>query len=397
MHIDLNSCFATIEQQANPLLRGKPLGVAAYNKSAGVILAASIEAKKLGIKTGTRVFEAKQVCPDIIITEPDAKKYRHVHHAFAKLLNDYTSEVAPKSVDEFILDFKNTPRYGEGLIEIGSEIKQRIKNEIGDYITVSIGVSKNPFLAKTASNLIKPDGLVEINEHNHLGVYEKLDLIDLTGIGQQNMIRLNSHGIFTPLEFYHANPHKLKAVFNSIHGYFWYLNLRGYEIGNYKPVRRTFSHQYALQKPMTDLAEMAPVITKLVEKLGFRLRNNGYKAQGVNIALRFKNNKKYSYWHTGKKTKRVLYDSRDIYKEILTLFRKAPKGNITLVNVGVFNLSKKRNLQLELFKDAHKNEKLVEAMDKINNRWGRFVLTPGTMANTDNYVPNRIGFGNVEP
>lgn len=393
MHIDLNSCFATIEQQANPLLRNKPIGVAAYDTPKGVILAASVEAKKLGIKTGTRVFEAKEICPNIVILKPDADKYRFVHHQLKSLFAQYTDKALPKSIDEFVLNFEHTQGFKKGLLEIGDELKKRIKTEIGDYITVSIGISKNSFLAKTASNLKKPDGLEEINESNFLNVYSKLNLIDLCGIGEKNMARLNAHGIYSPIQFYNSDPYTLKNVFGSIVGYYWYLKLRGYEIENYKQVRRSFGHQYALPKPMSTLEEITPVLTKLVEKMGFRLRSKGYKAQGVQLYLRYKNG---SSWHTSKKTKRVLFDSKDIYKEILRLYFRAPKENIVLIHVACFNLTKRHNRQLELFENIPKKESLTNMLDKINSRWGKFVITPATMLDAKDYVPDRIGFGAVD-
>lgn len=393
MHIDLNSCFATVEQQANPLLRNKPIGVAAYNSPKGVILAASIQAKKLGIKTGTRVFEAKELCPEIIIVEPDANKYRYIHHKLNELLSSYTNNVKAKSVDEFVLDFSGAPTYKKGLISMGNEIKNRIKKEIGDYITVSIGISCNEFLAKTASNLKKPDGLEQIDETNYMSVYEKLELIDLTGIGDKNLARLNYHNIFSVIEFYNSNPLALKYVFGSIEGYYWYLKLRGYQIENYPSVRRSFSHQYALPKPAKNLKELSPILTKLVEKLGFRLRTKGYKTQGIHIYIRYKD---YSSWHISKKTKKIIFDSRDLYKEFVTLYNESPKKEVTLINVGCFNLKKYNNLQLELFDDIQKKETLTNMLDKINVRWGKFVITPATMITNKKYVPDRIGFGNID-
>ncbi|MFC1755910.1 hypothetical protein ACFLZK_00765 [Patescibacteria group bacterium] len=392
MHIDLNSCFATVEQQANPLLRNIPVAVAAYNSPRGVILAPSIEAKKLGITVGFRVSDAKKICPDIKILEPDTKKYRFVHHALKNLLLEYTDEVNPKSVDEFILNFKNAPKYNAGLINVGQEIKDRIKNEVGDYITVSIGVSKNRFLAKTASNLKKPDGLEIIDEYNYKDVYSSLELMDLTGIAKKTLIRLNNHGIHTVWDLYNASAHELKTTFQSVVGNYWYLRLRGYEIENYKDVRRSFGHQYSLPKPLKTLPELTPILTKLVEKMGFRLRNSGYKTQGIHLSMLYSD---YTRWHMGKKTKRALYDSRDIYKEVIKLFFLSPQKEVRVLGVSCFNLTKSDIVQLELFTDVDKSQNLTKLLDDINNRWGKFVISPASMLGTDNHVHDRIGFGNV--
>ncbi|MFH1648871.1 MAG: DNA polymerase IV, partial [Patescibacteria group bacterium] len=186
MHVDINSCFATIEQQANPSLRGKPVAVAAFDSPSGCILASSIEAKKLGIKTGFRVKEGKLICPDLIVLEPDPPKYRDVHLKLRNLLRTYTENVIPKSIDEFVLNLEGYPAYKKGMFSVGKEIKKRIKNEVGEWITVSVGVGPNRFLAKTASGLNRPDGLDEINENNHVEVFRSLKLTDLCGIAERN-------------------------------------------------------------------------------------------------------------------------------------------------------------------------------------------------------------------
>src|SRR3989338_8410898 len=121
MHIDLNSCFASVEQQANPLLRGKPIVVAAYITQSGCILAASIEAKVLGVKTGMRVKEGKMICPRLIVLPPDPDKYRQVHRKLKKLLQSYSERIVPKSIDEFVIDMEGLP-----VEEVGREIKRRI-------------------------------------------------------------------------------------------------------------------------------------------------------------------------------------------------------------------------------------------------------------------------------
>jgi DNA polymerase-4 len=134
MHIDLNSCFATIEQQANPLLRGKPIAVAAYGTPNAFILAPSIEAKRLGIKMGMRIRDAQAIYKNIIIRAPDAPKYRDVHLKFKKIFQDYSPDVVPKSIDEALIDFRTVTNLHTDLIKVAKEIKQRMKDEIGEWI-----------------------------------------------------------------------------------------------------------------------------------------------------------------------------------------------------------------------------------------------------------------------
>src|SRR5918999_5879365 len=141
MHVDLNSCFATIEQQANPLLRGKPIVVAAYNSPNGCVVAPSIEAKTYGIKTGMQVWEAKLLYPPLVVRTPDPPKYRAVHLMFRKIFRDYSPDVTPKSIDEAVIDLTDTLCLFKGSVrDIGRQIKKRFREEIGEWMQCSIGV-----------------------------------------------------------------------------------------------------------------------------------------------------------------------------------------------------------------------------------------------------------------
>src|SRR2546423_1259011 len=178
MHIDLNSCFATVEQQANPLLRGKPIVVAAYNSPNGCVVSPSMEAKRYGIKTGMTVRDAKLLYPPVIVKTPDPPKYRSVHQRFAKIFRDYSPSVTPKSIDEAVIDFSDTfALSNKSLTEIGREIKRRMRAEIGEWISCSVGIGTNRFLAKLAAGLHKPDGLVVITHENVKDIYAKLTLL----------------------------------------------------------------------------------------------------------------------------------------------------------------------------------------------------------------------------
>src|SRR5947209_9470041 len=141
MHIDLNSCFATVEQQANPLLRGKPIAVAAYTTPNGCVISPSIEAKRYGVKVGMTVREARLLYPPIVILPPDPPKYRAVHLRFSRLFREYSPDVVPKSIDEAVIDFTYSQAlFHKDLASIAREIKKRIRKEIGDWISCSIGI-----------------------------------------------------------------------------------------------------------------------------------------------------------------------------------------------------------------------------------------------------------------
>jgi len=395
MHLDINSCFATIEQQANPFLRGKPLVVAAYDSPGGCVLAPSIEAKRIGIKVGMRVKDAKEIFPKVVVLPSDPWKYRNVHLSLRRILSDYTDKLVPKSIDEFVLNLEGYPcLIKRDIKDIAKEIKLRIKNEIGEWMSVSVGISTNRFLAKLGSSLHKPDGLDEINKNNYLDIYSNLKLTDLNGIKVRNSIRLNGVGIFSVLDFYNAPLWKLKSSFKSINGLYWYLRLRGWEIDDFKTKRRSYGNSYALPKPFKTVKELTPILMKLVEKMSFRLRMANYKANGIHLAIYYRD---HTFWHKGVKTKKELFSTQDIYKEMFRLLSLSYLGKpVREIFVSCFNLVGSFVSQLELFNDVPKKEKLIKSIDQINNRWGEFVIFSAKMSNTENYIPDRIAFGGVK-
>ncbi len=394
MHIDLNSCFATIEQQADPRLRGKPIAVAAYKTGNGCILAASIEAKRLGVRTGMRVKDGKLLCPSLIILEPDPWKYRSVHLSLKKLLSDYTEEIHPKSIDEFVLDLEGFPAYKKGMLVVGAEIKQRIKDEIGEWLTVSIGVAPNRFLAKTACGLKKPDGLEVIDAGTYLAVYEKLVLGDLCGIKTNNVVRLNRQGIFSVTDFYTASPIKLQNAFHAVVGYYWYLRLRGWEVDDVEFKRSSYGNSVALGERLTSPKELASVLMKLVEKMAFRMRKAGYFARGVHVSLLYKSG---THWHKGVTVGDLIFASSDIYRIAYKLLTYSPyKTAVHTIAVSCFDLKKQKHLQLDMLTEIDKKSELTRAVDKINQKWGNFVMTPARMLKTQNIVLDRIAFGGIK-
>ena len=395
MLMDINSCFATIEQQANPLLRGKPVAVAAYNTPNGCILAASYDAKRLGVKTGMHVKEGKLLCPNLTVLTPDPQKYRDVHLKLKALLQTYSSVVIPKSIDEFIIDLEGFPSLSRGITNVALEIKQRIKKEVGDYITVSIGIGPNRYLAKVASGLQKPDGLVEIHKDNYLQIFSGMELMDLCGIKRHNAARLGAYNIYSVMDFYNADAVALQQAFQSIVGYHWYLRLHGWEIDDVEFGRHSYGNSYALPKPFSKMEDLAPIMYKLVDKTARRLRKASYKTKGIHVSVTYRDG---SFWHHGHVVGKALFDSRDIYKEVFRILCKSPyKGKpVALLAESCFDLVKSDCAQMDMFEDVEKKERLNDALDNINDKFGEFVITPGRLIDAVKYVQDRISFGGVK-
>jgi DNA polymerase IV len=394
MHVDLNSCFATVEQQANPLLRGKPIAVAAYKSDGGCILAPSVEAKRLGIKTGMRVKDGKMLYPDLIVLEPDPWKYRNVHMQLRKLLTRYTSDVVPKSIDEFILNLEGFPAMRKGIEEAGREIKQKIKTDIGEWLTVSIGIAPNRFLAKLAAGLKKPDGLETIDAQNFGSIYCQLQLTDLHGIKNNNAVRLNRQNIFTLLDFYSASPKALQMAFHSVTGYYWYLRLHGWEIDDVEFGRHSYGNSVALGVNLTTPEQLSPVLMKLVEKMSARVRRAGYTATGVHLSILYKTG---AFWRRGVTVGEDLFAASDIYKIAYKLLTHSPyKLNVHTIAVSCFGLTRQKYSQPSLLEERAKKEHLVYALDQINEKWGNFTITPARMLGTSDLVKDRVAFGGIK-
>ena len=225
LFIDMNSFFASCEQQDNYWLRGRPVAVCVYTGRQGCVIAPSIEAKLRGVKTGMRLDEAAQICPDLMPVETHPNRYRDYHIKIINVLKRFADEVLPKSIDEAVVDLTRYQLAYPSMTDVARRIKQAIRTDVGDYLRCSIGIAPNAFLAKLASNLHKPDGLTIISPANIDEVLAGLTLTDLPGIAHRMAARLQAGGINTPLDLRYASPDRLRLVCQSIVGWHWHLRL----------------------------------------------------------------------------------------------------------------------------------------------------------------------------
>lgn len=394
MHIDLNSAFATIEQQANPLLRGKPVGVCSYLSPGGIILAASYEAKAKGVGTGTSIREARELCPGMVFLMPDPDKYFYVNAKLYALLYQYTNDLVPLSIDEFVINFASARGlHRKSLTHLAREIKQRIRREIGTWMRVNIGIAPNRFLAKQAASLHKPNGLDVISHDNLRDTYAQLGLRDLFGISYRFEARLNTCGIFSPLEFLDAPVEKLhRQAFKSIEGYRWYHRLRGWEVDSIEYGRKSFGHDFAIYIATEDRTELSQLIMKLSEKTGRRLRRHGSFARGAQLWLLYNDG---TYWHKSEKTRNIIYSTHDVYAAMQRIFNKQPEAKpVAKLGVSVFALEPTHPEQLELFDTAvTKQRQIAQSVDVMNDRYGEFTLIPARMMNMSDRIIKRVPFG----
>ncbi|MBI3494652.1 hypothetical protein HY004_01560 [Candidatus Saccharibacteria bacterium] len=400
MHIDLNSCFATIEQQAKRHWRGKPVGVVAYDSPGGIILAASYEAKRLGIKLGTRVWEAQKISPGIHICRVDPPKYREAHRLFREVLENYTSDVKARSIDEFVLDLSDSRAIKDGktMQQIGHEIKQEVYRHVGEAVSCNVGIGPNRFLAKLASGLNKPNGLDAIDSNNMDEIYGGLELQDLPGINRRYDMRLRLGGINSVSDFLAADAQTLRGIFGGIVGYYWWLRLRGWEIDDrdWKSGQQ-IGHQYAMREKLP-YDQLDPIIFKLAQKIARRLSNKDQKATGIRVGLRYVRS---PYWHKSKRLTHHLITTQDIFRAARELIDiDAPKGAglVSLLSVTAFDFEPLDPEQLAFNMTGRpiaNRGAIAKAMSSVNDRYGDFALIPATMIGTDEIAGDSIAFGNL--
>jgi DNA polymerase-4 len=392
MHVDLNSAFATIEQQARPLLRGRPIAVVNRRTEYTAIVTASYEAKDRGVKVGMRFKEARQLVPDLIAVESDPAKYRFVYRKLMGILNDYSPHAVMKSIDEGVMDFHNmvSPR---PLIEIGYEIKQRLKDEVVVAMRCNIGIGTNRFLAKTAAGLHKPDGLDVITSTNLREVFSSMELMDLTGIAKHNQARLNAVGIYTPLEFLDADPVTLqKIVFKSIVGLQWHQRLRGHEVDDRSFDIKRVGRQFVLDRRDLSRQEIVRRLHNLCESVGSHMRSQGKVARGIYVYGKTPDRR---YWHASRMCQLPFFSDESINSLAQELFIGAPQS-LREIGVHCYELSDNDDTQLSLFGDQLARDRhLTGAIDTINQRYGERTVHSADTLQTGETIKQKIPFGST--
>jgi DNA polymerase-4 len=374
MHIDLNSAFATIEQQARSNLRGRPIGVTNRISKNCCVIAASYEAKRLGIKVGMGLMEARIIVPDLIMIESDPPKYHWVYQKLAAIMKSYSPNVAMKSIDEGVIDFHGTREVinKRSLRDIGMEIKRRLKADVGNYMTINVGIGPNRWLAKTAASLNKPDGLDVVSHKNLKSIYRSLKLTDLTGIARHYEARLNAAGIFTPMDFLNASSLTLrKGVFKSVIGDDWYQRLRGYEVDGQPTKLGQVGRQFVLDKRTNDNSFILPRFQYLCETTGKKLRAQNVDARGILVWLVLNSGE---YWQARRMFKSSFYTDQEIYQRALYLFNSRPKIAVTTIGITCYKLTPTNRSQISLFDQINRKERLIGAIDEVNGRFDLFMV-----------------------
>jgi DNA polymerase-4 len=387
MLVDMNSFFASVEQQANPKLRGKPLGVCASIHETSCLIATSKEAKAMGLKNGVPIYKAKKVCPGIIIVESEPEKYREVSRKVNQIFRSYSNMVQAYSIDESFLDLSESKL---NPMVVGSKIKQRIKDEVGEWLTCSVGIAQNKFMAKLGADLQKPDGLSVIWRENLPSIYRNLKFTDLWGVARGWSKRLNNLGIVGPYQFLSYPVSNLLAVFGKPGFYIWQ-RIHGLEQDQVQSLEddpKSFGHSWVLNFRTRNKGKLEPVVMRLAEKCARRMRRDEFKSRGIYLSV---TDVAGNYFHVSKKLSKPINTGQELYREAINLWANWQfKYEIMHIAVGFTNLLADC-CQLDLFGD--KNPGLVKVLDKINDRYGEFTIRSGLLAQTSSFAPDAIAFG----
>ena len=391
LYLDLNSYFASVEQQLQKHLRNKPIAIVPIMTDATCAIAASYEAKAYGVKTGTMIYEAKKLCPELICVEAKHENYVAYHHKILAEIDKYIPIEIIASIDEVACKLIGNQKQEEKASQLAKNIKKGLQKNVGTYIRCSIGIAPNRFLAKTASNLEKPDGLQILYSKDIPERIKHFKLSDLTGIGRAMEYRLNKSGILSIPELYNITPKHMRKIWGNVQGEkFWYM-LRGEEITDIKTERKTIGHSHVLEPKWRKIKLAEKVMSRLLLKAASRLRRMNYYSSRLSLSIKTEKGlrlKGKSTFYRACDNKKLLEESRKIWKNLI---KNKKIIKIKKISVTLYKLEKKNELQPSLFENFDKKiilntnrfEKISQTMDNINSRFGRDSVTLGE-------IPNKI-------
>lgn len=389
LHIDFDSFFASVAQQDNPVLRGKPVAITAHNGRTAII-AASREAKALGIYSPGRTHEALQICPSLLFAKADFVRYFEISKKFLRITDRFSPTVELFSIDEVFIDVTDTEKLFGGVQELAKLIQICIAKEIGEYITASIGISYNKLLAKLASGFNKPNGICEITKENIWEIYAKSKLTDICGIGPRIKRRLNLIGIYTLLQLRDAPLEKLLAEFGNVEGHFLKdvgLGKGALEVNPYsqRPTVKSVSRNYCLPKNEYSKRVILQNIFELSEEVGLKLRRLEKKSQTIGLGLRGDKN-----YYAHKTVSEFLDKGSELFSICNMLYANWDLQYVRMISVWADTLIDSAVTPQSLFGNPARAEKLQKTIDYLNDRFGDHTIRSGFLLNAEKLttVPN---------
>jgi DNA polymerase IV len=362
------------------------------------LIAASVEAKKFGVKTLTNVAEAKAKIPDIVLIVARHELYVEMHHRAVAAVDEIAPVRKVLSIDEMVCDLPAGFKSVERAMALSKDIKSHLANRIGEYMKVSIGIAPNLFLAKLASDMQKPDGLVVLEQHDVPQKIAHLDLRALNGIGRNMESRLHAFGITTIDALYAQTSEQLHTIWGGVGGARFYKKLRGEEVDEPHNEMGSISHSHVLPPELRDKESALAVLNRLTQKAAMRLRKACHTTAHVAIKVKFLNAPTFEADSRVQDTQ----DTLQLVHTIEALWKKYPnrKSAKPLQVLVVFSgLAPESVANFSLFDEAENAEKkkLNAAIDALNTRFGKRAayfggahraLDHGRLAIAFNHIPD---------
>jgi DNA polymerase-4 len=347
-----------------------------------------------------KVFEAKVLCPAVIVREPNPPRYRDVSDTLVEILRRHSPDVLRMSIDEASMNLAGTPDLAKlGPEGVGRAVKRQIRDEIGECVTASVGISTSIWMAKQASNLNKRDGLERIDHTNLISVFERLRLTDLSGIADATARRLAPAGIHTPMDFLRATAPRLRgAGMRAEVAGGWAKRLRGFEVGAFEhSARKSYSHSHVLARATASQRELEELLMRLSEMVGRRLRAGGRRGRVVSIGVVYRPDAG-SHFSRQTTLPHPIATGDEIYRAALKLLdARDHRLLVGTLGVGLSGLSEYGTGQLEMFGDdpSGRHHRLEAAVDRIRDRFGEDAVQRSRLLGRAPVVRDRIAFGNT--
>ncbi|MEO6117791.1 MAG: DNA polymerase [Methylotenera sp.] len=395
LYVDFNSYFASVEQQLRPDLRGKPIGVLAVMAETTCCIAASYEAKEFGIKTGTGVRDARQLCPGMIFVEARPQLYVEFHHKLIEIVESCTHVEKVLSIDEMVCKLTGSQQVPDNVMKLAAKIKRELTKHAGEYIKCSIGIAPNTFLAKVASNMQKPDGCILIKQDELPQRLYGLQLRDLNGIGRQMEARLHRYKITTIEQLYAANRNQLQTAWGSIEGERMYDKLRGIEPYYVKNSRSSLGHSHVLPPEQRNFKGVKAVLHRLLQKASMRMRSYELLTSSISVKVKFRDRPSWGMESAISPTDNTL----PLIHALETFLQYYPEGKSEPVKIGVSfsRLMTADEVARDLFqiKPLETEKKLNKAIDSLNLKYGKNTLYFGGAHDALKDAPMRIAFNHI--
>jgi DNA polymerase-4 len=385
--LDLNSYFASVEQQEHPELRGKPIAVCPVMADTSFVIAASYEAKKYGVKTGTMIGDAKVMCPGLLLIDASHTIYVSYHNRIVEVAESVLPVDKVCSIDEMRFRLIGEEREPARAVALAEKMKKAIHDKVGECLTSSIGIAPNSFLAKVASDMQKPDGLVLLQAQDLPTRLHELKLTDFAGINKRMQVRLNAAGIFSAEQMCAASRQELAAAFGSVVGDRWWFLLRGYEVEHQSKERKSLSHSHVLPPAHRTDEGCREVLLRLLHKAAQRLRGENLWTRGMDVYVGgFKKS-----W-TARLRLPPTQDSVTMTEYFIDAWKNRDFDSPKMVGVTFHELMVEEAVTPSLFDASIQRGHFSQAVDKVNVKFGKNKVHLAAMEHAQNSAPERIAF-----